>query len=147
MQDISSFRIWDKVEKKYLICNDPDYVDYAITPNGTIILIAEDYSYCRHIYLDKNWYIIEKCTGLKDKNGKLIFEGDIVEVTNLTKTYSLKTPVIWEANIGAFMVWGNKEKTYGNYIGALMEKDEDGIVPYTVEVIGNIHENPELLEK
>lgn len=90
--------------------------------------------------------VLMQCTGLKDKNGKLIFEGDIVEVTNLKSKYVLNTPVVWEKDICAFMVWGNKAKTYGNYIGALMEEDEDGMVPYAVEVIGNIHNNPELLE-
>lgn len=141
MQDISSFRIWDKVEKKYLICNDPDYVDYAITPNGTIILIAEDYSYCRHIYLDKNWYIIEKCTGLKDKNGKLIFEGDIVRARNPSKTVYDKLTVTYEIFSSAFMMSnGDKLK---NYLGAFFAKDWC----WDIEVIGNIHENPELLEK
>lgn len=112
---------------------------------------AVDYIACNYETETENWCLAEpeylvQCTGQKDKNSKLIYEGDIVEVTNLTKTYSLKTPVIWEKDIGAFMVWGNKEKSFGNYIGALMEEDEDGVVPYTVEVIGNIHENPELLE-
>lgn len=113
---------------------------------------AKDFIICNYETSIEDWCIanpeyLVQCTGLKDKNGKLIFEGDIVEVTNLTKTYLLKTTVMWEKDVGAFMVWGNKEKSYGNYIGALMEKDEDGIVPYTVEVIGNIHETPELLEK
>lgn len=132
MSDRFKFRAWDINSKKYL----EDF--YIMATDGKIIYSSAE---------NEDEVIIEQCTGLKDKNGKLIFEGDIVEVTNLTKTYSLKTPVIWEKDIGAFMVWGDKEKLFGNYIGALLEEDENGIVPYTVEVIGNIHDNVELLKE
>ena len=68
--------------------------------------------------------IIEQYTGLKDKNGKEICEGDIV------KTCSIGTWAV-EGRRGCFFV--------GKY--ALYGYNDYG------EVIGNIHENPELLKE
>lgn len=92
----------------------------------------------------------QQCTGLKDKNGKLIYEGDIVKYAEFDWTdFSFKD---WETEI-AQVVWGN---TYDNYYPAfdLKDTDFDGTNAFaylfnegwTIEVIGNIYENKELLE-
>lgn len=100
-----------------------------------------------------DWTVYEQgqfCTGLKDKNGKLIYEGDIVKYAEFDWTdFSFKD---WETEI-AQVVWGN---TYDNYYPAfdLKDTDFDGINAFaylfnegwTIEVIGNIYENKELLE-
>ena len=75
---------------------------------------------------DDNWYVlypdyIEQCTGLKDKNGKLIYEGDIILVEDN------KCPIEWEKENARYNVVGYGEIAYLNY--------------YDLEVIGNIHEN------
>ncbi len=76
--------------------------------------------------------ILMQYTGLKDINGKEIYEGDIV------KTITSKEMVIgWSDRFASFTI----EKinwAFVHYFGELMEANE-------CEVIGNIHENPELI--
>lgn len=82
---------------------------------------------------------IQQSTGLKDKNGKLIFEGDIV-----------KAPATGKDHIGVVEWQGSPN----GYWKTVMRKDEgfssSGLSNYggewEPEIIGNIHENPELLK-
>ena len=89
-------------------------------------------------YWSKQWEIISKdeYTGLKDKNGKEIYEGDIVN-----------------ADDDRYRVcFGEYDKTNTTHIGFyLLPLRNDEFAIETLwrgcEVIGNIYENPELLEK
>lgn len=74
---------------------------------------------------------IGQYTGLKDKNGKKIFEGDIVEFTNL----DLPNMVIRFDN-GSFMFCEDENSTY-----------EELRMTYTVEVVENIYDTPELMKQ
>ncbi len=78
-------------------------------------------------------------TGLKDKNGKEIYEGDII-TTDLERPY-----LIVEYRNGAFMLNCNDglEDYYDIFFGTSEEPTE--VYKYG-EVIGNIYETPELLE-
>ena len=72
-------------------------------------------------------------TGLKDKNGKKVFEGDIIKKTN-----NGRHPQIFTANI--YTNFHANEEVYYSSCDHFTESCE-------YEIIGNIHDNPELLEK
>ncbi len=90
------------------------------------------------IEVDKN--TVGQFTGLTDKNGKKIFEGDICRVIQDGDT---KQGVVVQFN-GAFgLLYKNGEFTSFLY---LKRSRPEGCWFDTLEVIGNIHDQPELME-
>lgn len=116
------FRVWDKERECYL-----DETELAgITPDGKYILYIEDEEISR-LEINGN-YIVEQYTGLKDKNGKEIYENDIVSVQNKNRKNEYDIGVV-EFGKAAFRC------------PFLLGRYHSG----QVEVIGNIHENADLL--
>ena len=87
-------------------------------------------------------------TGLTDKKGKKIFEGDIVKLTDKSFGYKWKA-VVEFGNPNGNYTWGwqlkpiGKAKNVNTDILCWVEMEETGAF---CEVIGTIYDNPELLE-
>ena len=78
-----------------------------------------------------------QCTGLKDKNGKLIWENDVIEAWSQGRCATGKIKHRIDGTWIMYPAWQNGEMWY-------LLPNDDGIT--TVEIIGNIFDNKELLE-
>ena len=135
------FRAWAKVHECYLY----DVQGAYDTLSGWVKYEnGEDADYdeeCFDDFLDNEQYIVEQYTGLHDKNGKSIYEGDIVRYTawhDGEPTGVFKGEVVYSGDLG--MASFNIRLDHDGEI------DRAVLPAIGVEVIGNIHENMELLE-
>lgn len=123
--DRLKFRTWDNKSKEYI---EDGFLVSTMNNNGIceINCIKTNIGY---YYSD---FIIEQSTGLKDKNGKLIFEGDIIKYLDDGKTIKIKECKYIN---GEYL-----PRNFYRHCAGFPESNTD------LEVIGNMHENPELLE-
>lgn len=119
------FRAWLK--------NYNCYADVLGFEQGRLFVKFKSGERSQHmLYVPIEDCIFEQYTGLKDKNGKEIYENDIVEYD-------------WYI-IGDKPAYRTKEQVVFDDMGARLDTDRIRFCT-NVEVIGNIHENDDLLEK
>lgn len=136
---VVKFRAWHKKNncscgasvKMYSLQNLPLLSYFEIRPYVGFALFESEKGVFYHEHDSSNLEIMQY-TCLKDKNGKEIYEGDILEITTTFHSYPIE--VIW-----GDACWTLGKEDTGEY-GTLAEWNT------TSRVIGNIYENPELLE-
>ena len=123
---IPRYRAWDTTNKEMF--KDT----FAITESGQVVVVEQEFVTSPPDYVFVDHLVIMQTTGLLDKNGKEIFEGDILG----TKDGLLNGVVEYRSDLG---MWTNSLIRYNNF-------ERLCTVANSREIIGNIHENPEFLE-
>ncbi len=124
------FRAWDKKRNRWY-----DYDVYGIyfdIAMNKILELAPDYD---AEFEDCDSVELMQYTGLTDKNGKEIYEGDIVKETDVIKKFKGNFEVQW-SNHELTWILKNRQLEWGSLMQTMI----------TPEVIGNVHENQELLK-
>lgn len=144
MQDRFRYRVFDNDDKKM---HDVIFLNYE----NNSVEWYNDKNKKRAAFIEEVPTV--QCTGLKDKNGKLIYEGDILDLYVSTKKL-YRYQVKYE--IGSFMLVSQDEifdfpNVWNDYVYPLSQlyyeyQNEENCID-ECEIIGNTYENPELLEQ
>lgn len=133
MQDRFKFRVWDIAKQKMFY---PQRYTNFFNVNGTIVEV-ESYLIGNSAYRDKRISkefddaILMQCVGLKDKNGKLIYESDILKIDEISRLVVVRFKGI------SFELFAEPTNLVGYH--------NDKYIPEDCEIVGNIYENKELL--
>jgi len=127
------FRVWDVKNKKFL----PESY-FAILGNGKLIVTLSGY-YNDFTNTNQDDYVIQQYTGLTDKNGNLIFEGDIVQYNQNSSYDNMDFIAKWSDNKLGFIFQSNSGEQLVNQTPHLNRFKH-------LEVVGNIFEHENLLK-
>ena len=130
------FRAWDKTHKKMFIRF------FYISNMGHIYVDGDPYGMemsSKRYMIPTDSLILMQYTGLKDKNGKEIYEGDILKCNQFKPLVEIR----WDPERVCLSMWSNDHsefywKDFESWIFL-------GNVLTNLEIIGNIYENPELI--
>lgn len=138
MRDIK-FRIWDGAKNEWLASSNKDALSYyGFALVGEVMTVQSP-----PIWSLDEGNVVEQFTNLKDKNGTEIYEGDIIVQKSLGSNKSgCRGKITYKEDHGAFMfeVYERGKIVMSLFLNEFAPEK-------TCEVIGNIHENPELLEE
>ena len=124
--------------------------DEVMVGDGNIWIIDEDS--VAGDWIVNNDINLMQSTGLKDKNGKEIFEGDILEIQGIKVIVKFGSYEYVESSKSNGHTLGVVYDGLGFYVECINAADPDRISPFEPEtlknsqIIGNVYENQELLE-
>jgi uncharacterized phage protein (TIGR01671 family) len=137
------FRAWDKKGKEMIpfdepwLCQEYGSLAWRSSKYNGIGALPGSYAYLNDDFDEEEEkpYELMQFTGLADKNGKEIYEGDVVEFTD--QNGRVVNEVGYVDALGAYVLIDHKT----NKADFIPTVGEDAL-----EVIGNIYENPELVK-
>ena len=139
------YRGWHTTQKRMFSCEEMVSDQLTLLPDGRFINVNSASTSLSVIY-PKDKFIPLQYTGLKDKNGKEIYEGDIVEYKDILsdefaidKNSNLIGVINWYEEKAGLVIQQAKENYRGGHYICNWDMAMD------IEIIGNIYENPEFL--
>lgn len=152
MQDRLKFRYFNKYANKMVEPKNWQNVDGMYECIKQQVCFDEDIPPIPYDHIGRNGLVFMQCTGLKDKNGKLIYEGDILDLyVSSKKLYRYEV----KYEIGSFMLVSQDEifdfiNVWNDNVYPLSQlyfeyQNEENCID-ECEIIGNVYENPELLK-
>lgn len=150
MNERFSFRAWNRNQKKFTYWDKAELTFDCENKAVLAFGMADDQKSYLSTYED-----LEQCSGLHDKNDKLIFEADIVKCLMVGQTarsyYQIGTIVFVD---GCFEVYFEKpfqDRELGIKCGEPVLRHREYVKCFAcnnaVEIIGNIHDDPDLLKE
>lgn len=136
------FRVWDKLDKEIYEVGEIHW------SRGEFDFIGDGITFKR----DADEVELMQSTGLFDKNGKEIFEGDILEIQGIKMIVKFGSYKYLETSKNNGHILGILHDGLGFYVECINAADPDRISPFEPEtlkesaVIGNIYENKDILE-
>lgn len=129
------FRFWDEYNKQY---SEEPFYRITISNDGQVYNSEND-----EWYEVNTRYVIQQFTGLKDKKGKEIYEGDIIKCKPIDVIHPQD---LFKYNNFEFLTsavyWSKEYCCFETDFNSSCFADSKNVI----EVIGNIYETPELLQ-
>lgn len=132
------FRVWDKVDKKFLSLKDYQDLGAIEVENDGTLTLSPRFRFLTSMMIMPERFIPLQYTGLKDKNGKEIYEGDLIRYKN--GGIEEIDEVFFDKEYGTFEIAFNRNKSNSATLGFwIADLDEES----SYEIIGNIYEREE----
>ena len=143
---IPKFRAWDTTNKEMF--KDT----FSITESGQVVVVEQEDVMCPPDYVFVDNLVIMQSTGIKDKNDKEIFVGDVLEIQGVKMIVKFGSYEYIESSKSNGHTLGVVYDGLGFYVECINAADPDRISPFEPKtlkesyVIGNRFETPELFE-